>query len=337
MAKPILTNVDFERVAKKLKCEVAAIKAVAEVESRGQGFYASGFPVILFERHKFRSFTQGRYNKSHPHLSGSAGGYGKAGQNQVNKFNEAFGLNPIAAMKSCSWGKFQIMGFNHEVCGFATVGDFVDAMKESEGRHLDAFAEFVIGNNLARHLRNLNWATFANGYNGASYRINHYDTKMASAYAKHRKLSAAVQTNPEVKPATNDLTESPQAGSNVTGAEPQLPPPTESDITIPAQIDGVKPYNEIGLKGTLINDGKALVPANFGLGTISEYLQQTAGLPEWIATLIPKLFIAALVLTLLWILYRFVSWVMHNWRENERVKLLALINTDITRKNVELK
>lgn len=30
-------------------------------------------------------------------------------------------------MKSCSWGKFQIMGFNYEDCGFSTVGAFVDA------------------------------------------------------------------------------------------------------------------------------------------------------------------------------------------------------------------
>lgn len=185
--KPLLNDNDFCRAAKKLKCEVAAIKAVAEVESRGQGFYASGFPVILFERHKFRSFTRGKYNQSHPHLSGAAGGYGKAGQNQVNKFNEAFALNPIAAMKSCSWGKFQIMGFNHEVCGYATVGEFVDAMKESEGKQLDAFVDFVIGNGLGIHLRTKNWAKFASGYNGASYRINKYDTKMATAYAKYAK------------------------------------------------------------------------------------------------------------------------------------------------------
>ena len=116
MAKPTLTEQDFQRASKKLRCEVPAIKAVAEVESRGKGFYASGFPVVLFERHIFRKYTQGRYNKTHPHLSGPAGNYGAAGQNQINKFNEAFKLNPIAAMKSCSWGKFQIMGFNYEIC-----------------------------------------------------------------------------------------------------------------------------------------------------------------------------------------------------------------------------
>lgn len=182
-----LTEKDFQIAAKTLNCEIAAIKAVSEVESRGKGFYPDGFPVILFERHKFRQFTKGKYNESHPHLSGPAGGYGKAGQNQRNKFNEAFALDPNAAMKSCSWGKFQIMGFNFEVCGFDSVDQFVEAMKESEGTQLQAFVSFVIGNDLASPLRNKNWAAFAKGYNGASYAINQYDTKMAKAYAKFLK------------------------------------------------------------------------------------------------------------------------------------------------------
>jgi len=185
--KAKLNNNDFCRAAKKLKCEVAAIKAVANTESAGNGFYTDGFPVILFERHLFRKFTDGKYNKTHPHLSGPAGNYGKPGQNQRNKFNEAFELDPEAAMKSCSWGKFQILGSNFKVCGFTSVGAFVDAMKESEGRHLDGFVSFVIGNKLDDELRRHNWAGFARGYNGAGYKKNKYDTKMATAYAKFLK------------------------------------------------------------------------------------------------------------------------------------------------------
>lgn len=209
MDRLTLTNADFERAARRLRCSVAAIMAVAEVESRGKGFYSDGFPTLLFERHIFRKFTQGRYNRSHPQLSGPAGNYGAAGQNQRNKFNAAFALNPDAAMKSCSWGKFQIMGFNYSVCGFATVGAFVDAMKESEGRHLDAFAEFVENNNLARYLRSLNWAAFANGYNGAGYRKNKYDTKMASAYAKYSKNSNSSKISAADQTARNQPTSGP--------------------------------------------------------------------------------------------------------------------------------
>lgn len=196
--KELLNNNDFCRAAKKLKCEVAAIKAVAKIESAGKGFYSDDFPVILFERHLFKKFTNGKYNKTHPHLSGPAGNYGAAGKNQIKKFNEAFALDPIAAMKACSWGKFQILGSNHAVCGFSSVGKFVDAMKESEGKHLDAFVNFVIGNGLDKHLRSLNWASFARGYNGSAYKKHNYDGKLAEAYKKFAKENINCGNLPEV-------------------------------------------------------------------------------------------------------------------------------------------
>jgi len=327
MAKPTLTEQDFQRAAKKLRCEVPAIKAVAEVESRGKGFYASGFPVILFERHIFRKYTQGRYNKTHPHLSGPAGNYGAAGQNQINKFNEAFKLNPIAAMKSCSWGKFQIMGFNHEICGYEDVGAFVDAMKESEGKHLDAFVEFVIGNGLAIHLRTKNWAAFAKGYNGTGYEENNYDVKMAKAYARHSAASKATLVATPV--------EDTDSSGTPTSATQPTEPPINTDVNN-IEIEGVRPYNGSGLSGTLKSDAKAILPANIGLSTISEWIQQTTGWPEWVAALIPKLAIIALACTALWLVYRIISWIMWNWRENERVKLLALVNSDPNRKDITL-
>lgn len=39
------------RAAEMLSVEVAAIKAVSEVESQGGGFLEAGLPKILFERH----------------------------------------------------------------------------------------------------------------------------------------------------------------------------------------------------------------------------------------------------------------------------------------------
>lgn len=343
MAKPTLTEQDFQRAAKKLRCEVPAIKAVAEVESRGKGFYASGFPVILFERHIFRKYTQGRYNSSHPHLSGPAGNYGAAGQNQINKFNEAFALNPTAAMKACSWGKFQIMGFNHEVCGYEDVGSFVDAMKESEGKQLDAFVEFVIGNGLGIYLRTKNWASFAKRYNGAGYRKNNYDTKMASAYKRHSGVSTptAVQTATDTtSPSDEPQNSEPPTNieTTVVEAEDGVVTSTTTTTQEEAEIEGVKPYNNgKGLGGTLKDDAKAILPANIGLSTVSEWIQQTTGWPPWVSALIPKLVIVGLVCTALWVIYRLLTWAMHNFRENERVKLLAIINSDKSRKDIVLK
>ena len=229
MTKSLLTQADFERAAKRLRCDIPSIRAVDEVESKGKGFYADGFPTILFERHIFRKYTKGRYNRSHPHLSGEQGGYGAAGANQRRKFNEAFALDPEAAMMACSWGRYQIMGFNHAVCGYATVGEFVDAMKESEGKQLDAFVTFVIKNRLDKHLRNRDWASFAEGYNGKGYRENKYDSKMAIAY---RRYSAILSLSAADAPTTNPQTIE-QTTDDTTQTASDTPPPTTDPATSP--------------------------------------------------------------------------------------------------------
>lgn len=185
-ASRTLNENDYKEAAALLNCDVAAIKAVAEVESRGAGFLPDGRPKILFERHKFRKFTNGKYDATHPGISQrKAGGYGAGGTHQWDRFNEAAALDRNAAIQACSWGKFQVMGFNFEVCGFASLADFYAAMQKSEGEHLKAFSNFIKGNNLAGALRNHKWATLAAGYNGADYKINQYDTKLAAAFKKY--------------------------------------------------------------------------------------------------------------------------------------------------------
>jgi peptidoglycan hydrolase-like protein with peptidoglycan-binding domain len=182
----ILAEDDYTQAAALIRCDVAAIKAVAEVESRGAGFLPDGRPKILFERHKFHAFTGGKYDATHPDISNkSPGGYGAGGTHQWDRFDEAAALDETAAIKSCSWGKFQAMGFNFKVCGFANVDDFHAAMMKSEGEHLKAFCNFIAGNNLDGALRNHQWAKVAEGYNGANYKINQYDTKLAAAYKKY--------------------------------------------------------------------------------------------------------------------------------------------------------
>lgn len=187
-ASTALTEDDYKQAAKLLKCEIAAIKAVAEVESSGAGFLSDGRPKILFERHKFHGFTNGRFAATHPDISNKRrGGYGKAGAHQWDRFNTAFALDPIAAIKSCSWGKFQVMGFNFEICGFTKLDDFHAAMLKSEGEHLKAFCHFIASNKLDTALRNHKWAALARGYNGASFKENKYDTKLAAAFRKYSK------------------------------------------------------------------------------------------------------------------------------------------------------
>lgn len=180
-----LTEADYTSAARSLGIDVAAIQAVAEVETAGSAFDSMGRPRILFERHYFHRFTSGRFDKSHARISArSAGGYGKFSV-QYTKLEQAYGLDPDAALRSASWGRFQIMGNNHRAAGFATAHAFVEAMSTSEAEQLKAFVSFVASDRtLLSALRQKDWAAFARAYNGAGYRKNHYDTKLQAAYQR---------------------------------------------------------------------------------------------------------------------------------------------------------
>lgn len=185
-AKANIQEADFQRAATRLGWPVASIKAVCEVEAPRGGFNADGTPVILFERHHFHRHTGGRWSKSHAHISNATpGGYGKESA-QHGRLAEAAALSREAALKSASWGRFQIMGSNYRTCGFETVQKFINAMYRGEVSQLDAFVAFNLADpRLVNAGRTQDWATYARVYNGPNYRINRYDEKLAAAFKKH--------------------------------------------------------------------------------------------------------------------------------------------------------
>ena len=222
---------EFDRAASILACDVAAIKAVAEVESRGQPFLDDNRPTILYERHIFSRRTGRRFDAECPEISNrKSGGYGKSGAHQYERLAEAIERDRDAALESASWGRFQIMGFNHRVVGYDDVESFVEAMCESEANHLGAFVEFVRGNRLDDELRNHDWAGFARGYNGPKYAINRYDVKMEEAYRRQaggiaRAGGFRVRTTSDLQVALNYL------GANAGAVDGQMGPRTRGAIT----------------------------------------------------------------------------------------------------------
>jgi hypothetical protein len=177
-----LTNEDLCRAARRIVATTAEVQTFLAVETKGRGFDDQERVIILFERHWFHKLTGGIYDKDHPEISNPRPGGYNVGGSQHERFSTAFALDPQAAMKAASWGIGQVMGFNYAICGYPSVDAFVDAMKESEGKQLDAAIEFICHNNLDDELRTHNWKGFARGYNGANYAINNYDGKLASAY-----------------------------------------------------------------------------------------------------------------------------------------------------------
>ena len=184
-----MTETDIAGAAAALGCEVAVIKAIIDVESRG-GFFADGRPKILFERHRFSRLTAGRFDAGHPDVSSPTPGGYKGGPAEYDRLGEAILLDRGAALKSASWGAFQIMGDNFGVAGFADVESFVRAMCRSETDQLRAFIGFVRGNGLAEALQRHDWEGFARAYNGPGFKKNDYDTKLADAYRAHASGTA---------------------------------------------------------------------------------------------------------------------------------------------------
>lgn len=184
-----LTKQDYIDAAAVIGCDVAAVMAVAEVESRGGGFNPDGTLKSLFEGHYFSKLTKGIYDKSHPTISypkWTRAFYGKTWQAEQARLQQAIALDRPAALQSASFGMFQIMGANFAPAGFPGPESFHDALCKNEGEHLKAFANFVIHKGLADEMRNLDWFNFALKYNGPQQAVNKYDTKLAAAYAKYK-------------------------------------------------------------------------------------------------------------------------------------------------------
>ncbi len=192
-----LSKADIVAVANDLKIEPAALKAVIDVEAAGNGFDNQGRPTILFEPHvfwdelgKIHYYTKrAELAKKHKGLLSQKWDKSlyRIGGSSHDKLKVAAELNWEAAHKSASWGLGQIMGFNAQKIGYATLKDFIDDMYESEAKQLKAMGMFLKANNLISKLQRHDWAGFARGYNGSAYAKNQYDTKLAAAYNLAKK------------------------------------------------------------------------------------------------------------------------------------------------------
>ena len=185
-----ITEDDILALAKSLVIELATIKAVIAVESSGSWLQKDGRPIIRFESHIFSDLTNNVYDKDYPNISSKRYNPSlnlSSSEKEYSRFDIAKNLNQTAALKSASYGAFQIMGFNHAIVGFKNVQDFYQAM-HSPKEQLKAFGQFLINNSLVKSLRNKDWKGFAYSYNGSSYHLHNppYDVRLANAYQKFK-------------------------------------------------------------------------------------------------------------------------------------------------------
>lgn len=182
--KQLLSEDDYKRAAASLAVQIKDIKTITKVEAPKGGFDTEDRPTILFERHKFYKYANGAGYPEHLDISNPlAGGYTYSNASEHSRLEKASNIDREAALKSASWGKFQIMGFNYLAAGFTALQDFINAMYAGEPEQLDAFVRFLKTDRHGRMvaaLREHRWYDLAEDYNGPGN---------ADAYAK--KLKAA--------------------------------------------------------------------------------------------------------------------------------------------------
>ncbi len=201
-------------------------------------------PAILYERHYFHRLTGGVHDKTDPDVSWKAGylfkkhkgtslmGLSNAQVHETlkdpaqreythdNRVDEddvyssyasaylrllkAYRLDKNAALKACSWGKFQIMGENYTICGKEKITEFVKVMCSGEKGQLALLAAFiekkpaapirdankkVIGWHKTLHqaVKDKDWRMIAYNYNGPGYEAGSYHVKLEAAYNDYKK------------------------------------------------------------------------------------------------------------------------------------------------------
>jgi len=175
-----VTDEQMHTLADYMEVSYNQLTAVSNVESAGAGYDKYGRPKILYERHKFSDFTYGMFDIeswSNP----DPGGYN---EDSWDKLEYAIGADLRSAFKSCSWGKFQVMGFWFPNMEFCSALELAYSTVISEFHQYKLFVEYIRMNHLTDELQMVSTdpddcRPFAKGYNGPAYEDGNYHVKIA--------------------------------------------------------------------------------------------------------------------------------------------------------------
>lgn len=189
--RPKITDEEWKKVAEGLGVEVAILKAIHEVEASSKSYLPQGYPALLFEAHIFyRELKAVGKNpdtlmKTHPGIISKTWNRKlyKGGEGEVARVNEAYLISPVAALKSASWGAFQVCGFNSSPL---SVFEFYKEIWTSEAGQLKILANFLKAAGIIPYMKSLDFVQIAKRYNGAGYAANSYDVKLKKAYQKYK-------------------------------------------------------------------------------------------------------------------------------------------------------
>lgn len=190
-----------------------AVLAVWYVELAGRSF-TPGSPIIRFENHKFFQFwghdhadtfdlhfqfggragVPGTSSKNHKFRPAASGPFTTFHGDQAKEYEVmqfAAGIaNREEACLSISVGGPQIVGFNHDACGYPSAAAMFDAFSQDQRWHVLGFFDFVQSKNLLDDIREQEWSLFGAAYNGDGPT---YGPKIRDAFANKNGLNALPQ------------------------------------------------------------------------------------------------------------------------------------------------
>lgn len=192
-----LTDQDLPRIGSIIGVGEDVLHAITDVEAPKSGFDAQGRPRILFEPHIFYRELGPDAKRDEAVRQGlayqnwKAGAYGPE-SGQYGKLERAMAIDANAALRSCSWGRGQIMGFNCKLVGYLTARTMAEAFAESEAAQVEAIVQFMASRRLDSHLRKIDalkrpstpddWRPVAEGYNGAGYATHNYHGRLSDRF-----------------------------------------------------------------------------------------------------------------------------------------------------------
>lgn len=193
-----ITEAHYEKLAADLNVEKEVLKAVAIVESKGEWFVNDEAgrrrAKILLERHKMyrhlrRKISQERLSslvRQYPRvIYPEYGEYGSE-REQFRKLEIAKSIDETAAIKSCSWGEFQVLGEYFKNGGYSTPQELEIAMNQFSLQQFLYFQSYlkITKPQVVKNMRVKNWGKIAFYYNGSDYKRNAYDAKMECEYER---------------------------------------------------------------------------------------------------------------------------------------------------------
>ncbi|ARM31474.1 N-acetylmuramidase family protein [Prosthecochloris sp. HL-130-GSB] len=180
---------DIREAAGMLGVELAVMKTVSEVMSQGPGFIVD-HPRIFFEGHVFWNelkkrgtdpMTKQRGNENILYPGPDGTGY-SGGMEEYIRLEQAKSIDEEAALRSVSWGIYQLMGYEAEELGYHDVYEFADRMYKHEREHLRALIFFLEKKKLVHILHLKDWRAFVQALNGPGYEKKRTHVRLARAY-----------------------------------------------------------------------------------------------------------------------------------------------------------